>query len=398
MEAQCQPLCHGLTDFRSCSMAHLLFYVPCSVAKKDSVEHRSASAPPVHKPRKPFDLGAWVNKHRALQVQYRTEHGAAIVGKSEDVLSGGRGRDLRGKVQLVFTSPPFPLNRKKRYENQDPRKFKAWLAKYAVTLRDLLTPDGSIVVEMGNAWMSGKPVMSTLALESLLAFKKAAKLYLIQEFIWYNPAKLPTPAQWVNVKRVRVKDAFTRLWWLSPTEHPKADNRRVLVPYSESMKTLLAKQTYNSGKRPSQHVIGAESFLTDNGGAIPPNVLTMENDEADCVSNLLIGANTGSTDSYHQFCKTRKLDPHPARMPSGLAKFFINFCTEAGDLVCDPFAGSNTTGAAAEELGRHWITIEAEASYAATGIGRFSALAEQLPPAIEKEPIAAQAGAEETVM
>lgn len=326
-----------------------------------------------------FAVHKWAAKHRDVHVEYSTQNGAALVGKSEDLLQSKAGAELKGKVQLVFTSPPFPLNRKKKYKNLEGPAFKRWLSTYALRLRELLTSDGGIVIEMGNAWMPRLPVMSTLAIETLLAFKKAAKLYLVQEFIWYNPARLPTPAQWVTVNRMRVKDAFTRLWWMSPSTHPKADNRRVLAPYSGSMKSLLRTQKYNSGKRPSEHVIGPESFLKDNGGAIPPNVLTVENDEAQ-LNNLLVGANTNGTDGYHQFCRSRDLTLHPARMPLGLAKFFINLCTDVGDLVFDPFAGSNTTGAAAEELNRRWITIDADKDYAAGGRGRFPMLAAQIPP------------------
>jgi DNA modification methylase len=329
---------------------------------------------------KTLDVPTWVSKRNGLVVEYKTSLGAAIVGRSEDVLGGPAGKALRGKVQLVFTSPPFPLNRKKKYGNKEGRAFKKWLCSYAEKLKSLLTPDGSIVIEMGNAWMPRLPVMSTLGIETLLAFRRAANLHLVQEFIWFNPARLPSPAQWVTVNRMRVKDAFTRLWWLSPTTHPKADNRRVLAPYSGSMKSLLATQKYNAGDRPSEHVINATSFLKDNGGAIPPNVLTIENDEAPSVSNLIIGANTSANDSYSRYCKTHGLELHPARMPVGLAKFFINLCTEPGDLICDPFAGSNTTGAAAEELKRRWIAIEAQQAYAASGRGRFPELATLAPP------------------
>jgi len=274
----------------------------------------------------------------------------------------------------VFTSPPFPLNRKKKYGNRNGEDFKKWLASYAVLLRDLVTPDGSIVVEMWNAWEPGKPVMSTLALESLLEFKRAAKLFLCQEFIWYNPARLPTPAQWVTVERVRVKDAFTRLWWLSPTPKPKADNRRVLTPYSSSMRDLLKKKKYNSGRRPSEHAIGRRSFFSDNGGAIPPNVLTFG--EENVPESVLAGSNTSSSDDYQRFCKRFDLEMHPARMPLNLAKFFIAMCTDAGDLVLDPFAGSNTTGAAADQLKRKWMSIEADEDYANSGLGRFPRLAQ----------------------
>jgi site-specific DNA-methyltransferase (cytosine-N4-specific) len=199
--------------------------------------------------------------------------------------------------------------------------------------------------------------MSTLALRALLDFQTKNDLHLCQEFIWHNPARLPSPAQWVNVERIRVKDSFTKIWWLSPNEKPKASNQRVLQEYSQSMKDLLKKGVYNAGKRPSQHAIGAKSFLKNNGGAIPSNVLTY--------------ANTLASDAYQTYCKDNNLQLHPARMPIDLAKFFIKFLTVPGDIVLDPFGGSNTTGSAAEELDRYWISIEASEEYIKGSRGRF---------------------------
>lgn len=307
---------------------------------------------------------------------YRTASGIALVGKSEDVLTAAAAKGAISDVQLVFTSPPFPLNHKKKYGNLQGEAFKNWLSSYAPMLRNVLADNGSIVLEMGNAWEPGVPVMSTLALEALLEFKRAADLFLCQEFVWHNPAKLPTPAQWVTVERIRVKDSFTRLWWLSPSPKPKADNRRVLVPYSNSMKTLLRTKKYNAGRRPSEHHIGAESFFRDNGGAIPASVLSVQHEilpAEQIPDSVLVGSNTRNNDPYQQYCKEHNLTPHPARMPIELAKFFIGLCTEEGDLVLDPFGGSNTTGSAAHDMGRRWISIEAKPDYAASGMGRFPA-------------------------
>ena len=219
--------------------------------------------------------------------------------------------------------------------------------------------------------------MSTLPLEALLAFKKAGKFHLCQEFICFNPARLPSPAQWVNVERCRVKDAYTRVWWLSKTPRPKADNRRVLTAYSDSMTKLLEKGTYNAGLRPSEFVIGETSFLKKHAGAIPPNVLaasivdTFAELAADPM-NLLSIANTGSNDVYQKHCRENKLTVHPARMPSKLVEFFIRFLTDANDLVLDPFAGSNTTGAVAESLGRRWKGFEIRPDYVETSKARFN--------------------------
>lgn len=300
---------------------------------------------------------------------YQTDLGLSLLGKSEEVLPELLDSGYRGSVQLVFTSPPFPLNRKKKYDNLQGSAFKKWLAGYASVLKELLTPDGAIVLEMGNAWVRGKPVMSTLAIESLLAFKKAAGLHLLQEFVWHNPAKLPTPAQWVTIERIRVKDSFTKIWWMSPNPRAKANNRNVKKPYSQSMQDLLRTRKYNAGRRPSEHVISEESFFTDNGGAIPPNVLSVKHDEEP--ESVLVGSNTHSSPEYMNYCKHHNIVPHPARMPRELAEFFIRLCTDPNDLVLDPFAGSNTTGATAEELKRRWIAIEASGEYAESGRSRF---------------------------
>lgn len=288
---------------------------------------------------------------------YATDHGAMYEATVEAFLASAAGQTLRGEVQLVFTSPPFPLNRKKRYGNREGDEYLAWLAALAEPLGDLLTDDGSLVVELGNAWEPGLPVMSTLALKALLQILESGGFVLCQQFVVHNPARLPSPAQWVNVERIRVKDAYTNVWWMSRTPRPKADNRRVLVDYSPAMRELLMRGTYNSGERPSQHNIGPTSFLTDNGGAIPPNVLTI--------------SNTTSTDGYRQYCRANGLKLHPARMPPELADFFIRFLTDEHDLVFDPFAGSNTTGAAAETLGRYWFGTEPDSGYIEGSLGRF---------------------------
>jgi site-specific DNA-methyltransferase (cytosine-N4-specific) len=288
---------------------------------------------------------------------YETEFGAMYQSSIEEFLRAPLGKTLKSEAQLVFTSPPFPLNRKKKYGNRTGTQYLEWLAGLAAPLGDLLTDDGSLVVELGNAWEQGEPVMSTLALEALLELRKAGDFKLCQQFVVHNPARLPSPAQWVNVERIRVKDAYTHVWWMSRTAFPKADNRRVLTPYSASMKKLLRRKEYNSGRRPSEHKIGETSFLADHGGAIPPNVLTV--------------SNTVSTDGYRTYCRANKLRLHPARMSPELAEFFISFLTDEGDLVLDPFGGSNTTGASAEALCRQWITIEPEGEYIRGSEGRF---------------------------
>jgi len=289
---------------------------------------------------------------------YRTRSGVLYLGDAYDIPIAKWFKPLRHRFTLIFTSPPFPLNKKKAYGNLKGQDYIDWLSGFAPIFKELLTSDGSLVIELGNAWNSGSPTMSLLPIESLIELKKKGNFHLCQEFIYHNTTRLPSPAQWVNVERIRVKDAFTRLWWLSKSEKPKANNRRILKDYSPSMKRLLKNKKYNPGKRPSEHKIGNKSFLRNNKGAIPSNVISIPN--------------TVSSDPYLNYCRENKIKYHPARMPLGLAEFFIKFLTEPNDLVLDPFAGSNVTGYVAEKLGRRWRSIEKEKTYALSSISRFS--------------------------
>lgn len=312
---------------------------------------------PTHTDRRRTEFDLSKPSRSRVRMAYRTPRGVMYHGSAQAVLTSPLAKKYRGKVQMIFTSPPFPLNRKKKYGNFQGQNYVDWLASFAPLFREFLKPDGSIVIELGNAWEAGQPVMSTLALEALLAFRENGKFHLCQQFICHNPARLPTPAQWVTVERIRVKDSYTHLWWMSPAERPKADNRRVLKQYSGAMLKLLASQKYNSGRRPSEHHIGQASFLRNNKGSIP--------------SNVLILANTSATDGYITYCRDNDFPLHPSRMPKELPEFFIKFLTAPRDLVVDPFAGSNTTGAAAERLRRRWVSIETDHEYIDGSRGRF---------------------------
>lgn len=88
--------------------------------------------------------------------------------------------------------------------------------------------------------------------------------------------------------------------------------------------------------------------------------------------NLLEIANTESNSTYLRRCKIAEITPHPARFPQGFAEFFIKFLTDEGDMVLDPFAGSNTTGFVAETLQRQWISFKINENYVMGSRYRFS--------------------------
>jgi DNA modification methylase len=273
---------------------------------------------------------------------YATGLGKAYLGDSLELM-----RLLPPQsINLAMTSPPFALVFKKAYGNKDQDEYVEWFCTYAREVFRLLTDDGSFVIDIGGAWNKGTPTRSLYQYKLLLALCEDVGFHFAQDFYWYNPGAIPAPAEWVNVRRIRVKGAVNLVWWLSKTAWPKADNRNVLRPYSDDMHRLV-RRGVRATIRPSGHVITAK--WKDLGGAIPPNLLEFGNND--------------SNGFYLKACEQAGLPVHPARFPRPLPEFFIKLCTVEGDTVLDPFAGSNVTGEAAEGLGRRWIAGEIEKAY-----------------------------------
>jgi DNA modification methylase len=278
-----------------------------------------------------------------MKPYYATELGQAYLGDSLDVM-----RELpAGSVNLIVTSPPFALTFQKEYGNVAEGEYVRWFLPYAREFKRLLKDDGSLVIDIGGAWVKGSPIRSLYQFKLLIALCDDLGFFLAQDFYWYRPATLPVPAEWVSVRRIRVRDAVNCVWWLGRTEWPKADNRKILQPYSEDM-TRLLKRGYKAKRRPSGHMLTGK-FMRDHGGAIPPNLLTVGNNE--------------SNGHYLRSCQEAGIPPHPARFPRAIPAFFVELTTEPQDLVLDPFAGSNVTGEAAEYANRRWIAIEIRGDY-----------------------------------
>jgi DNA modification methylase len=285
---------------------------------------------------------------------YRTDLGEAYVGDSLTLLSAMDD----SSVDLVITSPPFALRRQKTYGNVEESEYVEWLKPFGKQVFRILKETGSFVLDLGGAYRLGVPSRSLYNFRVLLSLCDEVGFHLAEDFYWFNPAKLPSPIEWVNKKKIRAKDSINTIWWLSKTAWPKADVRNVLTPYSERMKKLMSdpESFYSPKKRPSGHDIGA-NFGKDNGGSIPSNMISIPN--------------TDSNSVYLRLCKEYGFDRHPARFPEELPRFFIKMLTQENDLVVDIFAGSNTTGAVANSLGRRWIAIDSCHDYLKTSVFRF---------------------------
>lgn len=292
-----------------------------------------------------------MKKAARSSVFHKTKLGCIYHADSLDVMQAMKPNS----VDLVMTSPPFALTRKKEYGNEQEGEYLEWFRAFAAHFHRILKDSGSLVIDLGGAWKPGVPIRSLYHFKLLIMLCEEFGFHLAQDFYWWNPSKLPTPAEWVNIRRIRVKDAINTVWWLSKTEWPRASNRRVLQPYSPSMQSLLTNG-YKAKLRPSGHDI-SNKFSIDNGAAIPPNLIAIPNTE--------------SNSAYMRYCQENGIKTHPARFPADLPEYFIRMLTDPGDFVFDPFGGSCITGEVSERLGRKWACAELVQDYLDGAIGRF---------------------------
>lgn len=334
------------------------------MATKPQFSPSDESLPPVSAENAPSNLPTDHPRTLTRRDAYFTSRwGAAYCGDSLELL-----RELPPEsINLVVTSPPYALHFKKEYGNEHKDKYVDWFLPFAKEILRVLTPNGSFVLNIGGSYNKGTPTRSVYHFKLLIALVEQVGFHLAQECFWHNPAKMPVPAEWVTVRRVRVRDSVEYVWWLSKSPHPKSSNLNVLKEYSEDM-IRLNRNGVRGTVRPSGHVIRSSFDKVDAGGSIPSNVTEAE---FEIPESMLKMGNNAANDAYTKRCKEQGIKIHPARFPALLPKFFIKLLTEPNDVVLDPFAGSLTAGAVCEELERRWIAGEYVEEYLRAGTFRF---------------------------
>ena len=213
---------------------------------------------------------------------YSTQYGRFICDSSLNVLDTLDDNS----INLIVTSPPFSNQRKKKYANFDevPQdEYVDWLLQFAKKAYNKLAPNGSLVIDIRSAYEKGKAVESIYPYEFLLKMVKDLNYNLCQTVYWNNTSALPLPIQYVNIEKIRLKNSLNMNMWFTkaPDGRCKADNKKVLVPYSSRMQKLIDKpESFIKGDqvtRPSGNVLTIKSWQKDNGGAIASNLLSYPN-------------------------------------------------------------------------------------------------------------------------
>lgn len=291
-------------------------------------------------------------------VAFSTELGAAIWSLSDDVFSS-----IDAPITLCVTSPPYPLKNARAYGNPSVDEYIEFIIESMRPIASNLEQGGSICLNISNdIFEPGSPARSVYREKLVLAMVQELGLWKMDELIWDNPCKPPSPIRYASMSRQQLNATYEPIYWFSNNPSMvKADNRRVLEPHSDQQLKLINKGGEQRARSNSDdaYSIRKGSYGNQTAGKIPRNILRMPH-------------NCPSQRSYKKTAKALGLPPHGAPYPLALATFLIRFLSEPGDLVVDPFGGSLTTGVAAEQEYRRWLITECMWEYLRGGGERFN--------------------------
>lgn len=263
----------------------------------------------------------------------RTE---VYLGDSRDVLK----EFPDSYFNLIVTSPPYADARKTHYNSIQPDRYVAFMVSFHDQLWRVLADDGSFVLNVKDKAVNGvrnRYVWHTIDALAELGWR------CVDDYLWIKPNAMP--GYWKN----RLRDEWEYCFHMTKRADFAMYQDAVRRPIGNWTEKRLAKLTGKSvGRHNSENNSGFGRDLRywlDKETVLPGNT----------VSVPLVGKNM----------------EHPAAFPVGLPEFFVRLFTKEGDMILDPFAGSGTTGVAAEKLSRNVVLIDSERDYFQTMKARF---------------------------
>lgn len=259
-----------------------------------------------------------------------TALGAMVVRDCLGVLSELPDESL----DLVVTSPPY--DGQPKYGNGE-RYGRDWyeglFLKMSQEVLRCLKPHGSFVLNYRSK-RSGNE-RGTLQYELVFWLREQGFLFC-EDFVWGKPS--PPPGRFHRF----LKDAVEYCFQFAKTPHWQFYPEHCLTSARWDRRDVERRKRFAHNYERVNEPSGQGRKRVQAGPDLvrPSNLLYLEPE---------FGPNPTS---------------HPARFPVGLPTFFIKLLTQPGQLVFDPFAGTGTTGLAAEQLGRRWLLTELDAAYA----------------------------------
>jgi len=233
------------------------------------------------------------------------------------------GRQVQ--ADLIFADPPFNIGYK--YDVYNDRKkydeYYNWTKQWmGICVEKALKPTGSFWIAIGDEYAAEVRIIA-----------RQLGLTLRNWVIWYYTFGQAT-------RRKFARSHTHLLYFVKDPKHFTFNDMAIRIP--------SARQTIYADKR------------ANPAGKVPDDVWT-----------------------FPRICGTfnERVGWHPCQMPEKLLERIILACTNEGDLVLDPFAGSGTTCVVAAKLNRRYIGIEISEKYVAEATRRIASSLQPHPSA-----------------
>lgn len=227
--------------------------------------------------------------------------------------------EVKGQVKLIYIDPPFAT--KQEFKGSQDQKayqdkiygsqFLEFLRKRLLLLKELLSDDGSIYIHLD--WKKVHYV-------KVLADEIFGEENFQREVIW----RIGWVSGYKSVAKNWIRNHETLLFYSKNNDNFIFNKENAYVPYPPGY------ERWGGRKK------GKGYAMEDMWGVF----------EKEGVTSLQVVSFSGENTDY------------PTQKPEGVLKRIIDVCTNENDLVLDAFAGSGTTLAVAEKLGRRWIGID----------------------------------------
>ena len=236
---------------------------------------------------------------------------------------------VKGKVKLVYIDPPFATSddfqskegAKAYTDKKKGSEFIEYIRRRLILIREVLSDDGCIFVHLD--WKKAHYI-------KIILDEVFGETYFVNEIIWHYPDNFQGNVNgFANNHNV--------IFWYSKSVHYTAN--KVLIPLAK--RTMRDKRVWSSEEK---KLVSAR----DENGKLIYEEFTEK--KADDVWDIGQSSTTKRT-------STEFID-YPTQKPEELIRRIILAASSAGDIVMDCFAGSGTTAAVAEKLGRRWILCD----------------------------------------
>lgn len=294
----------------------------------------------------PADYEGWQNKlifGDNLQVLKRL-----IEDKKNGKLKNADGTD---GVRVVYIDPPFSTRKDFRVSGENQKayqdkvagaEFLEWLRRRLILLKEVVSYDGSVYVHLDYRKVHYvKVLLDEIFGES--NFKN--------EIIWHYQTYQGQTKNYYPRKHdtilVYSKSKITTFYL------QKDDNPEDTIDFHR----------WNAYLNENNEITGANYPKTDSRFTGYLNRFIKIHGRQPNDSDILLKIEGNTIDSVWNI---KAVDPkdttervgYPTQKPESLLERIIKGATNKGDIVLDCFAGSGTTAAVAEKLGRHWISCD----------------------------------------